>query len=206
MVVQLFNSCTAFQKYIYEDHRICTALEITVQLGTSTIVNEINSQIQCTKDVQLFLWLYSFSIVVQLSENIYMRTTEFVHLWKKLYILVQTSLWMKLRGKYSVPKMDSFFFGCTGFQLLYSFLKIYIWGPQNLYSFGKKLYILVQTPLWMKLRAKYSVPKMYSFFLWMYSFLIVVQVFKNIHMRKPQNLYSFGKNCTFWYKHHCEWN
>ena len=36
LVVQLFNSCTAFQKYIYEDHRICTALEITVQLGTST--------------------------------------------------------------------------------------------------------------------------------------------------------------------------
>ena len=149
-VVQLFNSCTAFQKYIYEDHRICTALEITVHFGTNTIVNEIKSQIQCTKDVQLFLWLYSFSIVVQLSENIYMRTTEFVQLWKKLYIFVQTSLWMKLRAKYSVPKMYSFFFGCTAFQLLYSFLKIYIWGPQN--------------------------------------------------------LYSFGKNCTFWYKHHCEWN
>ena len=27
LVVQLFNSCTAFEKYIYEDHRICTALE-----------------------------------------------------------------------------------------------------------------------------------------------------------------------------------
>ena len=46
-------------------------------------MNEIKSQIQCTKDVQLFLWLYRFSIVVQLFENIYMRTTEFVRLWKK---------------------------------------------------------------------------------------------------------------------------
>ena len=58
--------CTAFQwlysfsKYIYEDHRICTALEKTVHFGTNTIVNEIKSQIQCTKDVQLF------SLVVQL--------------------------------------------------------------------------------------------------------------------------------------------
>ena len=29
LVVQLFNGCTAFEKYIYEDHRICTALEKT---------------------------------------------------------------------------------------------------------------------------------------------------------------------------------
>ena len=25
--VQLFNGCTAFQKYTYQDHRICTGLE-----------------------------------------------------------------------------------------------------------------------------------------------------------------------------------
>ena len=120
-----------------------------------------------------------------------MRTTEFVQLWKKLYILLQTPLWKKLRAKDSVPKIYSFF------HWLYSFLKKYIWGPHNLYSFGKKLYILVQAPLWMKLRAKDSVPKMYSFFLWLYSFLIVVQLFKNIYIRGPQNLYSFGKTVHF---------
>ena len=50
----------------------------------------------------------------------------------------------------------------------------------------KRLYILVQTPLSMKLRAKDSVPKMYSFFLCLYSFLMVVQLFKNIHMRTTE--------------------
>ena len=54
LVVQLFNGCTAFQKYIYKDHIICTALEKTVHFGTHTIVNEIKSQQQCTKDVKLF--------------------------------------------------------------------------------------------------------------------------------------------------------
>ena len=49
----------SFLKYTYEDHRICTALEKTVHFGTNTIVNEIKSQGQCTKDVQLF------SLVVQ---------------------------------------------------------------------------------------------------------------------------------------------
>ena len=86
LVVQLFNGCTAFEKYIYEDHRICTALEKTVHFGTNTIVNDIKSEGQCTKNVQLFC------LVVQLFKNIYMGTTEFVQLWKKLYILVQTTL------------------------------------------------------------------------------------------------------------------
>ena len=69
LVVQLFNCCRAFRKYIYEDDRICTTLEKTVHFGTNTIVNEIKSQGQCTKDVQLYSllvqlfngWLYSFS-------------------------------------------------------------------------------------------------------------------------------------------------
>ena len=50
----------------------------------------------------------------------------------------------------------------------------------------EKLYILVQTPLPMKLRAKDSVPKMYSFYLWLYSFLMVVQFLKNIYMRTTE--------------------
>ena len=65
-------------------------------------MNEIKSQGQCTKDVQ------HFSLVVQLFENIHMRTTEFVHLWKKLNF-VQTPLSMKLGAKDNVPKMYSFF-------------------------------------------------------------------------------------------------
>ena len=59
LVVQLFNSCRGFQKYTYEDHRICTAFRKTVHFGTNKIVNEIKCERQCTKDVQLF------SLVVQ---------------------------------------------------------------------------------------------------------------------------------------------
>ena len=81
-----FFGCTTFPKYTYEDDRNCTAFEENVPFGRNTIVNEIKSQGQCTKDVQLF------SLVLQLFKNIYMRTTEFVQLWKKLYILVQTQL------------------------------------------------------------------------------------------------------------------
>ena len=60
LVVQLFNGCTAFRKYTYEDHRICTGLEKTVHFGANTILIELKSQGQSTKDVQLF------SLVVQL--------------------------------------------------------------------------------------------------------------------------------------------
>ena len=76
-----------------------------VHFGTNTIVNEIKSQRQCTKDVQHFLSLYSFSMIVQLFndcaafKNIHMRTTEFVQLWKKLYILVQTPLSLKFMSQ-----------------------------------------------------------------------------------------------------------
>ena len=99
---------------------------------TNTIVDEIRSQGQCTKDVQLF------SLVVHLFKNIHMRTTEFVQLWEKLYIFVQT-------------------------------------------------------PLSMKLGAKDNVPKMYSFFLWLYCFLLVVQLFKNIHMRTTEFVQHWKK-------------
>ena len=65
-----FFGCTAFQllysfskKYIYEDHRICTALENTVHFGTNIIVNEIKREGQCTKDVLLF------SLVLQLLND-----------------------------------------------------------------------------------------------------------------------------------------
>ena len=80
--VQLFNGCTAFQNYTYQDHRICTGLEKNVHYGTNSIVNEIKSQGQCTKDVHMcsfFLWLYRFFLlVVQLFKNIHMRMAEFV--------------------------------------------------------------------------------------------------------------------------------
>ena len=54
LVVQLFNGCTAYLKYTYGDHRICTALEKTIHFAAKTIVNEIKSEGQCTKDLQLF--------------------------------------------------------------------------------------------------------------------------------------------------------
>ena len=115
-----------------------------------------------------------------------MRTTEFVQLWKKLYILVQTPLWMKLRAKDSVPKMYSFFLWLYSFLMVVQLFKNIYMRSTEFAQLWKKLYILVQTPLWMKLRAKDSVPKMYSFFLWLYSFLIVVQLFRNIYMRTTE--------------------
>ena len=127
------------------------------------------------------LWLYSFLMVVQLFKNIYMRTTEFVQLWKKLCILVQTQLWMKLRAKDSVPKMYSFFLWLYSFLIVVQLFKNIHMRTTEFVQLWKKLYILVRTPLWMKLRAKDSVPKMYSFFLWLYSFLMVVELSKNIY-------------------------
>ena len=139
LVVQLFNGCTAFQKYIYEDHRICTALG-------------------------------------------------------KLYILLQTPLWMKLRAKDSVPKMYSFFLWLYSFLMVVQLFKnIYMWTTEFV-QLWKKLYILVQTPLWMKLRAKDSVPKMYSFFVLLYSFLMVVQLLKNIYMRTTEFVQLWKKH------------
>ena len=67
----------------------------------------------------------------------------------------------------------------------------------------KNLYILLQKPLSMKLRANDSVPKMYNFLLWLYSFLMVVHLLKT-YILGPQNLYSFGKNCTFYCEKDCE--
>ena len=79
----LFFGCTAFPKYTYEDHRICTALEKNVHFGTNTIVNEIKSQGQGTKDVHLFSFVVQLFNDCTALKNIHMRTTEFVHLWKK---------------------------------------------------------------------------------------------------------------------------
>ena len=49
----------------------------------------------------------------------------------------------------------------------------------------------------MKLRAKDSLPKVYSFFLWLYSFLIVVQLFKNIYMRTTEFVQLWKKTLHF---------
>ena len=62
LVLQLFNGCTAFQKYTYEDPRICTALE-RLYILVHTLVNEVKSQQQCPKDAQLS------SLVVQFFKD-----------------------------------------------------------------------------------------------------------------------------------------
>ena len=111
-----------------------------------------------------------------------MKTTKFLHLWKKLYILLQTPLWMKLRAKDSVPKMYSFFLWLYSFLMVVELSKKYMYEDHRICTALKKLYILLQTPLWMKSRAKDSVPKMYSFFLWLHSFL--------------KNIYEDHRICT----------
>ena len=112
-----------------------------------------------------FLWLYSFLMVEQLFKNIQMRTKQFVQLWEKLYILVQTPLSMKLRAKesvpktYSIPKMYSFFLWLYSFLMVEQLFKNIHMRTKQFVQLWKKQYILVQTPLSMKLRAKESVPK-----------------------------------------------
>ena len=54
-------------------------------------------------------------MVLQPFENIVMGMTEFVQLWRKLYILAQIPIQMNLRPKHSVPKLWSFFFVWTAF-------------------------------------------------------------------------------------------
>ena len=171
---------------MWGNHRICTALGKLYILVQTPLWRKLRAKDSVPKIYSIFLWLYSSSIVAQLFWNIYMRITEFAQLWKKLYILVQTPLWIKLRAKDSVPKMYSFFLWLYSFLMVVQlFENIYI-RTTEFVQLWKKLYILVETPLWMKLRAKDSVPKIYSFFLWMYSFLIVLQVFRNIHMRTTE--------------------
>ena len=191
--------------YIYKDHRICTALEKLYILEKTPLWMKLKAKDSVPKMYSFFLWMYSFLIVLQVFKNIHMMTTEFVQLWKKLYILLQTPLWMKLRAKYSVPKMYSFFLWLYSFLMVVQLFKNIYMRTTEFVQLWKKLYILLQTRLWMKLRGKDSVPKMYSFLILLYSFSIVVLLFK-IYIWGPQDLYSFRNNCTFWYKHHCEWN
>ena len=146
----------------------------------------------------------AFFLVVQLFKNIQRRTTEFVQLWKRLYILVQTPWSMKLRAKYSVQKVCSCFLCCTAFAFAVQLFSLVVQRFKNIdmrttefVQLWKKLYILLQTPLSIKLRVKDSVQKVYS------CFFFVVQLFKNKHMRTTEFV-QLWKNFTFWYKHQCQ--
>ena len=66
LVVQLFNGCTAFQKYTYEDHRICTALAKTVNFVQTPLSMKLGAKDNVAKMYSFFLWLYSFLLVVHL--------------------------------------------------------------------------------------------------------------------------------------------
>ena len=116
------------------------------------------------------LWLYSFLMVGQFFKNIQKRTTEFVELWEKLYILVQTPLSIKLKAKGMFTKNVQLF------SFVVQLFKNILMMTREFVQLWRKLYILLQTPLPMKLRAKDSVKKVYSCFLcctaffWLYSF------------------------------------
>ena len=100
-----FYGCKAFSEYTYEDHRICTALEKMYILVQTPLSMKLRAKDNVPKMYNFFLSLHSFSMIVQLFndctafKNIHMRTTEFVQLWKKLYILVQTPLSLKFMSQ-----------------------------------------------------------------------------------------------------------
>ena len=78
-----------------------------------------------TKAVQLL------TLVVHLFKNIGRRTVEFVQLWEKLYILVQTPLSIKLRAKGNVyQRCRAFFLGCTVFNCCTAFKNINMWTTE----------------------------------------------------------------------------
>ena len=115
-------------------------------------------------------------MVVQLFKNIHMRTTEFVQLLQKTVHFGTNTIVNEIKNQGQCTKNVQLFSlvihpfnGSTAFQ------KYTNEDHRICTAFGKN-YIFVQTPLSMKLRAKDSVPKMYSFFLWLYSFLMVVQL------------------------------
>ena len=104
---------------------------------------------------------------------------------------------MKLGAKDNVPKMYSFFLWLYSFLLVVQLFKNIHMRTTEFVQLSKKLYIFVQTPSSMKLGAKDNVPKMYSFFLWLYSFSLVVQLFKNIHMRTTEFVQLWKKLYLF---------
>ena len=126
-----------------------------------------------------------------------MRTTEFVQVWKKLYILVQGPFSVNLKAKDSVGRMYSFFCWLYSFLMVVQLFENIHMRTTGFVQVWKKLYILVQTQLSLKLRANDSVPKMDSFFLWLYSFLMVVQLFENIHMRTTEFVQVWRKTVYF---------
>ena len=109
MVVQLFKNIHM------RTTEFVQLLEKTVNFRTNTIVNEIKSQGQCTKDVQLFLWLYSFLIVAQLVENIHMRTTGFVQLLEKTVHFGTNTIVNEINSQSQCTKDVQLFNGCTAF-------------------------------------------------------------------------------------------
>ena len=139
--------CTAFQKYTYEDHRNSTALEKLYIFVETSLSMKLRAKDSVPKMYSFFLWLYSFLMVVQLFRNIHMRTTEFVQVWKKLFIFVQTPLSMKLRAKDSVPKMYSFSLWLYSFSLVVQLFKNIHMRTTEFVQVWKKLYILVEIPL-----------------------------------------------------------
>ena len=134
---------------------------------------------------------------VHLFRNIHLRATVFVQLWKKLYILLQKPFWMKLRVKNSVPKMYSFFLWLYSFLMVAQLFKnIHIRTTEivqlleNIHMRSTEIVQLLEKTVHFgtntivnEIKSRDSVPKMYSFFLWLYSFLMVAQLFYNIHMR-----------------------
>ena len=191
MVVQLFRN---IHMRTTEFVQVWKKLYIFVQTPLSM---KLRANDSVPKIYSFFLWFYSFLLVLQLFKNIHMRTIEFVQLWKKLYIFIQTPLSMKLRAKDSVPKMYSFSLWLYSFLMVVQLFENIHMRTTVFVQLWKKLYIFVQTPLSMKLRAKDSVPKMYSFSLWLYSFLMVVQLFETIHMRTTEFVQVWKKLYIF---------
>ena len=129
------------------------------------------------KMYSFFLWLYSFLMVVQLIQNIHIRTTEFVQVSEKMKILLQTAWCKKSVAKDSVPKMYSFFLWLYSFSMIVqlfndctAFKNIHM-RTTEFVELWKKLHILVQTPLSWKFMSQGQCTKDLQLFLWFYSFL-----------------------------------
>ena len=136
-------------------------------------------------------------MVVQLFENINMRTTEFVKVWKKTVHFGRETIVNEIIRQGQCTKDVQLFSLLYSFLMVVQLFKNIHMTTKEFVQLWKKLYIFVKTSLSMKLGAKDSVPKMYSFFLWLYSFLMVVQLFENIHIRTTEFVQVWKKTVYF---------
>ena len=160
---------------------------------------ELKAKDSVPKMYSFFLWLYSFLMVVQLFQNIHISATEFVQLCKILYILLQTPMSMKLRLKNSVPKMYTFLS-----LVVQLFKKIGTRTTEFVQLLEKTVHFGTNTIFVNEIKNQGQCTEDVQLFSLVVQLFIGCTAFQKYTYEDHRICTAFGKNCTFWYKHHCQ--